>query len=115
MPSRPRKTALSLRRRAVNVLATVLLSAAALLVLAPLVAVFVYVVYRGIGALNLAFLTQTPKPVGEPGGGMANAIVGSGVILLIGSCLGVPLGVGAGTFLAEYGSGRLGTGVRITA
>ncbi len=48
------------------------------LVLAPLVAIFGYLVYRGFGSINWAFLTQTPKPVGEPGGGMANAIVGIG-------------------------------------
>ena len=67
-----------------------------LLVLLPLFAIFAYLVYKGIGSINLAFLTQTPKPVGEPGGGMANAIVGSMVILAIASLMGVPLGIGAG-------------------
>ncbi len=47
----------------------------------PLLAIFVYLLIKGVGSLNWAFLTQTPKPVGEPGGGMANAIVGSGIIL----------------------------------
>ena len=60
----------------------------------PLAAIFIYLVIRGIGSLNLAFFTQIPKPVGETGGGMANAIVGSVIILLIGSVIGVPLGVG---------------------
>ncbi len=68
-----------------------------------------------MGALNWAFLTQTPKPVGEPGGGMANAIVGSGVILGIASIIGIPIGIGAGIYLAEYGRGRLGDIVRFTA
>src|SRR3981081_2234378 len=75
-------------------------------VLVPLFAIFAYLVYKGMGSINFAFLTQTPKPVGEPGGGMANAIVGSMVILSIASLLGVPLGIGAGTFLSEYGRNR---------
>jgi phosphate transport system permease protein len=84
-------------------------------VLVPLVAIFGYVVYRGIGAIDWAFLTQTPKPVGEAGGGMANAIVGSAFILGIASILGVPLGIGAGIYLAEFGRDRLGDAVRFTA
>jgi hypothetical protein len=69
-----------------------------ILVLVPLIAIFGYLVYRGIGSINWAFLTQTPKPVGEPGGGMANAIVGSASILMIASVVGVPVGVGAGIY-----------------
>ena len=81
------------------------------LVLVPLVAIFGYLVYRGLGSINWAFLTQPPKPVGEPGGGMANAIVGSGILLAIGSVLGVPVGIAAGIFLAEFGRGtRLANG-----
>jgi phosphate transport system permease protein len=86
-----------------------------ILVLVPLVAIFGYLVYRGIGSINWAFLTQTPKPVGEAGGGMANAIVGSGVILAIASILGVPLGIGAGIYLAEFGRNRFGNVIRFTA
>ena len=78
------------------------LRATVILVLVPLFAIFAYLVFKGIGSINLAFLTQTPKPVGEPGGGMANAIGGSMVILAIASLLGVPLGIGAGIFLSEY-------------
>ena len=65
-------------------------------------------VYRGVGSINWAFLTQTPKPVGETGGGMANAIVGSVFILGIASVIGVPFGIGAGIYLAEFGRNRLG-------
>jgi phosphate transport system permease protein len=72
-------------------------------------------VYKGIGSINWAFLTQTPKPVGEAGGGMANAIAGSALILLIASAIGVPIGIGAGIYLAEYGQNRLGNLVRFTA
>jgi phosphate transport system permease protein len=86
-----------------------------ILVLLPLLAIFSYLVYRGIGSINWAFLTQTPKPVGEPGGGMANAIVGSVTILAIASLLGVPLGIGAGIYLAEYGRNRYGDIVRFVS
>ncbi len=103
------------RRQVADRLATVAAAGTALLVLAPLLAIFAYVVYRGAGALNFALLTDTPKPVGEAGGGMANAIVGSGLILAIASLLGVPLGIGAGVYLAEYGRGRLVTVVRFAS
>jgi phosphate transport system permease protein len=86
-----------------------------ILVLVPLFAIFAYLVYRGVGSINWAFLTQTPKPVGEAGGGMANAIVGSAFILALASILGVPVGVGAGIYLAEYGRNRFGDVIRFTA
>lgn len=105
----------SLRRRIVDRLATMAAGGAVLLVLMPLVAIFGYLVYKGFGALNWAFLTQTPKPVGEAGGGMANAIGGSILILGIASLIGVPLGIGAGIYLAEYGRGRFGDLIRFTA
>ena len=85
------------------------------LVLAPLIAIFGYLVYRGVGSINWAFLTQVPKPPGEVGGGMANAIVGSIFILGIASIIGVPLGIGAGIYLAEFGRNRFGTAIRFTA
>jgi phosphate transport system permease protein len=103
------------RRQAENVLATLFAVITTALVILPLVAIFVYLVYRGAGALNWAFLTQTPQPVGEAGGGMANAIAGSGVILVLASLIGVPLGVGAGIYVSEYARGRFGDAVRFTA
>ncbi|MGD0180411.1 MAG: phosphate ABC transporter permease PstA [Terriglobales bacterium] len=102
-------------RRGVNSLATFAAAASVLLVLLPLGAVFGYLVYKGIGSINWAFLTQTPKPVGEAGGGMANAIAGSAFILLIASVIGVPIGIGAGIYLAEYGRNQLGNIIRFTA
>jgi phosphate transport system permease protein len=98
-----------------NNLMTLAAAAAVILVLLPLGAIFAYLVYKGIGSLNWAFLTQTPKPVGEAGGGMANAIAGSALILLIASCIGVPIGIGAGIYLAEYGRNRFGDLIRFTA
>ena len=105
----------SVRRRTVDALATVAAGAAVVLVLLPLIAIFAYLLYKGAGALNWAFLTQTPKPVGEAGGGMANAIGGSILILGLASILGVPLGIGAGIYLAEFGRGRFADLVRFTA
>jgi phosphate transport system permease protein len=88
---------------------------AAILVLAPLAFILGYLVYKGIGSINWAFLTNTPRPVGEAGGGMANAIIGSTMILSLGLIFGVPLGIGAGIYMAEFGRGRYVTFVRFTA
>src|SRR6266702_2811360 len=93
---------ISLRRRFTDRAMTAVAVLTVVLVLAPLVAIFGYLVYRGVGSINWAFLTQTPKPVGEAGGGMANAIVGSAFILLLASIIGVPLGIGAGIYLSEF-------------
>jgi len=106
---------LSLWRRAMDHAATWFAICAAVLVLVPLLAIFAYLLIKGAGSVNLAFLTQTPKPPGELGGGMANAIVGTGLILAVASVLGIPLGIGCGIYLAEYGRGRLGDLVRFTA
>jgi phosphate transport system permease protein len=105
----------SVRRRLANHALTVIAVGSAILVIVPLAAIFGYLVMKGIGAINWAFLTQLPKPVGEQGGGMANAIVGSGIILLLSSLIGIPLGVGAGIYLAEFGRNTFGNAVRFTA
>jgi phosphate transport system permease protein len=87
-----------------------------IIVVTPLVVIFGYLLYKGASSLNLAFFTNVPKPVGENGGGMANAIVGSAVLLGIGSAIGVPIGIAAGIFLAEFGQGgRLANIIRFTA
>lgn len=87
-----------------------------IIVVTPLVVIFGYLLYKGASSLNLAFFTNVPKPVGETGGGMANAIVGSAVLLGIGSAIGVPVGIAAGIFLAEFGQGgRLANIIRFTA
>jgi phosphate transport system permease protein len=106
---------ISMRRRVTDHLMTGVAVSTVLIVLAPLFAIFAYLVYKGVGSINLAFLTQVPKPPGEAGGGMANAIVGSALILGIASIIGVPFGVGAGIYLAEFGRNRLGQFVRFTA
>jgi phosphate transport system permease protein len=97
-------------------MATVLAVLATVLVVAPLVAIFIYLIVKGASSLNVAFFTQIPKPEGEVGGGMANAIVGSGVLLGIASLIGIPIGVGGGIYLAEFGRGtKLANSVRFTA
>jgi phosphate transport system permease protein len=80
-----------------------------------LVAVIGYVLVNGARALNFDFFTQLPAPVGEPGGGMANAIVGTLIIVGIGALLSIPTGVLAGIYLAEYGDNRFADLVRFLA
>jgi phosphate transport system permease protein len=106
---------ISWRRRITDHVMTGVAALTVLLVLAPLIAIFGYLLYRGIGSINWAFVTQMPKPEGEVGGGMANGIVGSALILGIASLIGVPFGVGAGIYLAEFGRNRLGSVIRFTA
>lgn len=106
---------ISLRRRLSNGLALGLITLGALIVTVPLFLILGTVVYRGLPALNWAFLTQLPKPVGEIGGGLANAIVGSLLLLAVASVIGLPLGVGTGVYLAEYGRNKWGNMVRFTA
>jgi phosphate transport system permease protein len=103
-------------RSIVNHLATVYAIGSTVLVIAPLVAIFAYLLIKGASSLNLAFFTQVPKPVGELGGGMANSIVGSGVLLAIASLLGVPIGIAAGIYIAEFGRNKtLSNLIRFTA
>jgi phosphate transport system permease protein len=93
----------------------VLTCTCALLVIAPLGLIFFHLLKSGIGSVNWAFFTQLPKPVGEVGGGMANAIVGTFELLALAAILGVPVGVLGGIFLAEYGSVRLNWWIRFGA
>ncbi len=106
---------MSLWRRLTDWGATGFAILAAILVLLPLLAIFAYLVIKGVGSVNWAFLTQTPKPPGEVGGGMANGIVGTGLILAVASLIGIPLGIGSGIYLAEYGRNRFGDVIRFTA
>ncbi|HEY2499724.1 MAG TPA: phosphate ABC transporter permease PstA [Candidatus Angelobacter sp.] len=105
---------ISLRRKLSNGLALGMITLAALVVTVPLFLILGTVILRGVGGLNWAFFTQIPKPVGEEGGGMANAIGGSVMLLGFASLIGIPLGIGAGVFLAEYGRNKYGNIVRFT-
>jgi phosphate transport system permease protein len=103
------------RRRAVDRIMRGLAALAALLVILPLILIFGFLLVRGASAVNGAFFTQLPKPVGEPGGGMANAIVGSLVLIGLASGLGLPLGILGGIYLAESRDPRLPWVVRFLA
>src|SRR6202142_4641498 len=89
-------------RVVVNHMATAAAIGSTILVMAPLIAIFAYLLFKGASSLNLAFFTQIPKPVGESGGGMANSILGSFILLGQAALLGVPIGVLGGVYLSEY-------------
>lgn len=95
------------RRKLKDKLMTALLRLCVILALIPLVSILSYVTWRGIGSVNLDFLTKTPAPVGASGGGMANSIVGSGIVVGLAALMGIPIGVLAGIYLAEYGRNNL--------
>ena len=96
-------------------LATVASCAAVAGALVPLLAILLYVAQRGLGALSISFFTALPKPVGEHGGGMANAVVGTLELIGLASLTGIPLGIAAGLFLAEYRATSLARIVRFSA
>lgn len=90
------------RRKIINVVMLTLSVVSALIAILPLIYIFFYTASAGISALNLDFFTQLPKPVGEEGGGIANAIVGSMEIVGLGALFGIPIGLLAGIYVAEY-------------
>jgi phosphate transport system permease protein len=87
----------------------------AILVVTPLLLVFYHLIKEGFSSINLAFFTQLPKPVGEVGGGMGNAIVGTFILLAQAAVIGVPIGVLGGVFLSEYGGTKLNWWIRFAA
>lgn len=103
------------RRRWVSRIMTGVTVLCALLALLPLFAIFTDLVLRGASSLNWAFFVENPAAAGDTGGGVANAIVGTLIIVGLGSAIGLPVGVGAGVYLAEYGGGRFGLVVRFLA
>jgi phosphate transport system permease protein len=95
---------------------TVLAILATILVIVPLAVIFAELIYKGASSLDWNFFTKIPAPEGETGGGMANAILGSAVLLGLASLIGIPIGIGSGIFLAEFGRGtKLANAVRFTA
>jgi phosphate transport system permease protein len=106
---------ISTKRKLINVVMLSLSGVCTLLVLGVLFFILGYLLIHGVKSLNWDFFTKLPKPSGESGGGMANAIVGSGKILLIATCVGVPIGLLTGTFLAEYSGKAFAFAIRYTA
>lgn len=103
------------RRRLLSNLVVFLCGAAVVLALIPLAFVFFYVIKQGFSALNWDFFTKMPKPVGEAGGGMANAMVGTLILISVASLIAVPVGLIAGIYLSEYGAKPFASLVRFTA
>ena len=100
------------RRKVTSAIMVGLTAVAALLATLPLVLILGYLLKQGASSLSLDFFTRMPQPVGETGGGMANAIAGTLLLLGIAASVGLPIGIGAGLYLAESGNGRLATAVR---
>lgn len=103
------------RRSVVSGLMIGLTYLAAFLAMVPLVLILGYLAVKGAGAISLDFFTELPRPVGEAGGGMSNAIVGTLILVGIASAIGLPVGIGAGLYLAEYRATKLATVVRFLA
>ena len=106
---------LYLRRKATNFLMFGLAGLCALVTVSVLFFILGFLVYNGARSINWAFFTQLPKPIGETGGGMANAILGSAKLVLLAAAFGVPVGFIAGVYLAEYGGRTYAALIRYTA
>ena len=104
-----------LRRKVVSSLFVGFCAASVLLALIPLVVILFFVMSRGLQSLNFSFFTEMPKPVGEPGGGMANAIVGTLIVAGLGSLFAVPIGILSGVYTSEYAGTRLASAIRFAA
>jgi phosphate transport system permease protein len=103
------------RRRLVSRVMTGATVLAAALAVLPLVLIFGDLIAKGASSINPDFFVKNPVPAGQSGGGVANAIVGTMIIVGLASIIGLPVGIGAGVFLAEYGSGKAGWTVRFIA
>lgn len=102
-------------RAATSALFVFLCAVSVALALLPLAAVLYFVLSQGLSSVNLAFFTQMPKPVGEPGGGMANAIAGTVILTGLGACVAIPIGILSGIYISEYGGTRFASVVRFAA
>jgi len=108
-------SARAIRRRAKSAVMTGLVAGLALLAVLPLLFIFGDLIHKGATSIDWNFFVKSPVAAGETGGGVANAIVGTGIIVALACLVGIPIGVGSGLFLAEYGNGRLGWLVRFVA
>ena len=98
-----------------NSLMLLLMCGATLAVLTPLGIIFVHILKMGASSLSLDFFTQIPKPTGEAGGGMANGLAGSAIMIAMASCLGLPVGVLGAVYLTEFSGSRLAATIRFAA
>jgi len=104
-----------LRRRIVSGAMTAVVAVLSLVAVLALVLILGYLVAKGASSLDWSFFVKNPVPAGQSGGGVANAIVGTMIIVGLAALIGLPIGIGTGLYLAEYGSGRLGWAVRFLA
>ena len=102
-------------RKAKNALMTLLMFAATLAILFPLVIIFAHIVKMGFSSISLDFFLHIPKPTGETGGGMANGMLGSLVLIGMASAIGLPIGIFGAIYLSEYGGGRISKVIRFAA
>src|SRR5437867_4047898 len=100
------------RRKLIDRTMTALCALCAVVAVTALVVILGYIFAGGLRAFSLGFLINTPKPIGEPNSGIANAIVGSLIMIGLGTLFGMPVGVLAGVYLSEFGSNRLGYAIR---
>jgi phosphate transport system permease protein len=103
------------RRRLSSAIMTGIVAVLCLAAVLPLLFIFGDLIAKGAGAIDLDFFLKTPMPAGEAGGGVAHAIIGTGIVVGLACLIGLPIGIGAGVFLAEYGQNRLGWIVRFVA
>ncbi|HEV8264524.1 MAG TPA: phosphate ABC transporter permease PstA [Gemmatimonadales bacterium] len=108
-------SARGVRRHVVSGAMTGLVALLSFVAVLALVLILGNLVLKGASSIDWNFFTRNPVPAGETGGGVAHAIVGTGIIVGIAALIGLPVGIGAGLYLAEYGSGRLGFIVRFVA
>jgi phosphate transport system permease protein len=102
------------RRRLISAVMTTLTAVCTLFAVGILLLILGYITWKGIGSLNLRFLVDVPRPVGE-GGGIGNAILGSVILLALSSIIGLPFGIATGVYLSEFGTGRFASAVRFVA
>jgi phosphate transport system permease protein len=98
-----------------NVFMTMLMMGATLAVLTPLGIIFLHILKMGASSISLDFFTQIPKPTGETGGGMANGLAGSAIMIAMSSIIGLPVGVMGAVYLTEFGNNRFATAIRFSA
>ncbi len=109
------ETGRDIRRKIYNKLALGMISVLGALAIMPMILIFVYILIEGIPALSLDFFLENPKPLGESGGGMANAIVGTVILVALSCLIGLPVGLGAGIFMAEYSYTKTSKLLRFTS
>ncbi len=102
-------------RKAKSGAMTLVMGVFTLVVLIPLVLIFVHIIKLGFGSISPDFFVQIPKPPGEVGGGLANGLAGSAILILLASLLGIPFGIFGAIYLSEYGKGRLAQVIRFSA